>query len=483
MGLADMRASEFDYATSDAIGLSEAIRAGVLSPDEAVGEAFAAIDRANPLLNAVILRMEDEAREQLSRLPQDAPLRGVPTLLKDDCPSYAGAPMSFGCRAAVGNFSGTDHEIVSRYRAAGLVVVGKTNLPEFSCNVATEASLHGPALNPWNTERSIGGSSGGAAAAVAAGMVPTAYANDGAGSIRIPASCAGLFGFRPSRGRVPCGPVSTENWGGLVSHHALTRSVRDSALLLDLTDAPEQGALYAAPAKEGSYLAAAGSGPRRLRIGLVAQSGLQTQPEPEIAEALDEAAERLRGLGHTVMPATFAHDAGALKEALTTLIATYTAIEVDDVAAAFGKPADDDNFEPVNLGLAAFGRELAAIEVLRARNTANATARAFGRLFAEVDVIMSPVMPTLPLPLGTLDVRSADWRGFVDLLMDVTAFTHPANAAGIPAMSVPMAHGADGLPIGIQFIGPLGGEAALFALAGEIERNWPWADRRPPIRA
>lgn len=478
-----MHASEFDYTTSDAIGLSEAIRAGVLSPEEAVGEAFAAIDRANPRLNAVILRMEDEARQQLPQLPQDAPLRGVPTLLKDDCPSYAGAPMSYGCRAAVGNVSGTDHEIVSRYRAAGLVVVGKTNLPEFSCNVATEGSLHGPALNPWNTERSIGGSSGGAAAAVASGMVPTAYANDGAGSIRIPAACAGLFGFRPSRGRVPCGPVSSENWGGLVSHHALTRSVRDSAFLLDLTDAPEQGALYAAPAKEGSYLAAAGSGPRRLRVGLVAQSGLQTQPEPEIAKALDDAADRLRGLGHTIVPIAFAHDAGALKEALTTLIATYTAIEVDDVATAFGRPADDDNFEPVNLGLAAFGRELGATEALRARNTANATARAFGRLFAEVDVIMSPVMPTLPLPLGTLDVRSADWRGFVDRLMDVTAFTHPANAAGIPAMSVPMAQGADGLPIGIQFMGPLGGEELLFALAGEIERNWPWAGRRPPIRA
>ena len=235
-----MTSTSFDYTRTDAVGLGEAIRAKILSPHEVVHEAFAAIDRCNPELNAVIHKMRDQAEEQLKSLPE-GPLRGVPVLLKDDCPSYAGAAMSFGCRAAEGNISQRDHELVKRYKSAGLVVVGKTNLPEFSCNIATESSLHGPALNPWDVTHSIGGSSGGAAAAVAARMVPVAYGNDGAGSIRIPASCGGLFGLRPSRGRVPCGPVSTENWGGMVSHHVLTRSVRDSAMMLDLTDALEPG--------------------------------------------------------------------------------------------------------------------------------------------------------------------------------------------------------------------------------------------------
>jgi amidase len=478
-----MSASDFDYTTADAVGLARAISEGVLTPTEAVAEAFAAIRRVNPRLNAVILEMEDQAREQLRALPAQAPLRGVPILLKDDCPSYAGVEMSFGSRAARGNISSSDHEIVTRYRAAGLVMVGKTNLPEMSCNVATEPSLHGPALNPWNVERSVGGSSGGAAAAVASGMVPVAYGNDGAGSIRIPAACTGVFGLRPSRGRVACGPLSGENWGGLVSHHALTRSVRDSALLLDLTDAPEAGPLYAAPAKEAPFLSAVGRTPGRLRIGLVVASGLGLETQPEILEAMERAADRMRVLGHDVAPVALRHEPRLLAAALTKVIAAYTANEIDDIVEMTGSHADDANFEPVNLGFADYGRSLSGAEVLRARSEANMTARSFGRVFGECDVVMSPVMPCLPLPLGTLDVRAADWRKFASLLMDVTAFTHPVNAAGIPAMSVPMEQSADGLPIGVQFMAPYGDEALLLSLAGQIERALPWAERRPPIHA
>jgi len=478
-----MAATDFDYTRADAIGLAQAIAAGVISPAEAVQEAFSAIHRVNPGLNAVISEMQDAAAAQLGALPDTAPLRGVPVLLKDDCPAYAGAPMSFGCRAAAGNVSTADHEIVTRYRAAGLVVIGKSNLPELSCNVATEPSLHGPALNPWNPERSVGGSSGGAAAAVASRMVPLAYANDGAGSLRIPAACTGLFGLRPSRGRVPCGPVTSENWGGLVSHHVLTRSVRDSALMLDLTSAPEPGALYAAPSPAGRFLEAAGTPPRRLRIGLMPEGGLEVSTDPEVAAALDDAALLLRELGHTVEPARPDYDAPGLADALTKLIAAYVSLELDDIAAAFGKPQDRDNFEPVNLALAEYGRSLSGPEVLAARNTASATARSFGRLFAGCDLLLTPVMPGLPVPLGTLDVRSDDWRGFVARLMGVTVFTHPANAAGIPAMSVPLAWSAGGLPIGVQFMAPYGDEMTLLALAAQLERARPWADRLPPVHA
>lgn len=478
-----MSFTDSDYLQADATGLAAAIRAGRLSPAESVEHAFAAIDRVNPALNAVILTMRAEAEAQLRQLPEHAPLRGVPVLLKDDCPTYAGTPMSFGCRAARGHVPAHDHEIVRRYRAAGMVIVGKTNLPEFSGNIATSPTLHGPTLNPWDAERSIGGSSGGAAAAVAARMTPLAYGNDGAGSIRIPASCGGLFGLRASRGRTPCGPVSTENWGGLVSHHALTRSVRDSALLLDLTDAPEPGSLYAAPAKSGPYVLAAARDPRPLRIGLITQAGLDVQLDDAVATALAQTAELCGKLGHRVQASAFPLDASAFADAYVRIIAAYTALEVDAIAADTGRPADADGFEPVNLGLAEFGRALSAPALLAARNTVNSVARSLARVFADVDVLLTPVLPTLPPPLSALDVRGPDWRAFADAFMRGTVYTRPANAAGIPAMSVPLFQSPTGLPIGMQFMAPYGDETTLFELAGQLERALPWGDRLPPVHA
>ncbi|WP_273793178.1 amidase [Brucella anthropi] len=477
-----MTSTSFDYTRTDAIGLGEAIRAKILSPREAVQEAFAAIDRCNPELNAVILEMRNQAEEQLKTLPEGA-LSGVPVLLKDDCPSYDGAAMSFGCRAAEGNMSQRDHELVKRYKAAGLVVVGKTNLPEFSCNIATESSLHGPALNPWDVKRSIGGSSGGAAAAVAARMIPMAYGNDGAGSIRIPASCGGLFGLRPSRGRVPCGPVSTENWGGMVSHHVLTRSVRDSAMMLDLTDALEPGSLYAAPAKTDLFVNSAKTIPRKLRIGVWQEPVFSEHLDDQAVAALEATIALCERLGHTVVLVQPDFDGEQLADAVQKLIAVYTAIEVSDVAATTGKPANDLYFEPSNLGLAAYGDGLSATDVIRARLIANSTARSFGRLFEQCDVVLSPVMPVASFPLGMLDVRSPDWEDFVRQFLQLTTFTHPVNAAGLPAMSVPLHETSDGFPVGSQFIAPYGAENLLFELAGQLEAMCPWSDRLPAIHA
>ncbi|MCO4318913.1 amidase [Phyllobacterium sp. 21LDTY02-6] len=477
-----MASTSFDYTQSDAVGLGEAIRNRILSPQEAVQEAFAAIERCNPQLNAVIYEMREQADEQLKTLPE-GPLSGVPVLLKDDCPSYAGAAMSFGCRAAQSNISQHDHELVKRYKSAGLVVVGKTNLPEFSCNIATESSLHGPALNPWDVKRSIGGSSGGAAAAVAARMVPVAYGNDGAGSIRIPSSCGGLFGLRPSRGRVPCGPVSTENWGGMVSHHVLTRSVRDSAAMLDLTDTLEPGALYAAPAKKSLFVDSVKTTPRELRIGVWRRSDLREDLDEQSVAALEETIRLCEQLGHIIVPATPDFDGIELANAMQKLIAVYTAIEVADVAATTRKPANDLYFEPSNLGLAAFGEGLSATEVIQARLTANSTARSFGRLFEGCDVVLSPVMPVASFPLGMLDARAPDWEDFVQQFLTLTTFTHPINAAGLPAMSVPLYETPDGFPVGSQFIASYGGENLLFELAGQLEAMCPWSDRLPAIHA
>lgn len=472
--------SNFSYVSSDAIGLARAISAGVLSPAEAVSEARNAIAALNPELNAVIALTDELADRQLNALPS-GPLSGVPVLLKDDCPSYAGAPMSFGSRAARGNVSERNHEIVNRYLANGLVILGKTNLPEFSCNVATEPSLSGRTRNPWHPERSVGGSSGGAAAAVAARMVPIAYANDGAGSIRIPASFTGLFGLRPSRGRTPTGPVSAENWGGLVSHHVLTRSVRDSALMLDLTSGLEPGAMYAAPTPKTSFLEAAAAAPGPMRIGVLDTYPLGVTIDPEVARAFSETEMLMKKLGHELIPIRPDFDAEALAGALADIVAVYTAMEVADVAEQFGVPATEDYFEPANLALKAYGESLSATTILRARNRLSATARSFGRLFENCDVLMTPTVPELPPLTGRPDARSSSREAFIADFLSLSAFCHPANAAGNPAMSVPLHTSNDGLPIGIQVVGPYGGEAVLFSLAGQLEAASPWQERLPPV--
>ncbi|MEF9962960.1 MAG: amidase [Comamonas sp.] len=478
-----MSFSATDYRHADATALAQAIRAGALTPQAAVDHAFAAIERCNPQLNAVILTMREQAQAQLRQLPANAPLRGVPVLLKDDCPSYAGAAMSYGSRAALGNVSTTDHTLVRRYQQAGMVIVGKTNLPEFSANVATAPSLHGRTLNPWSAAHNVGGSSGGSAAAVAARMVPVAYGNDGAGSIRIPAACTGLFGLRPSRGRVACGPVSSENWGGLVSHHVLTRSVRDSALMLDLTDALEPGSIYAAPAKTEDFSQALLRPPGRLRIGVMQDAGTGQALDSDILQRLQDSRRLLQELGHETEDARWNFSHGDLATAFSRIIAAYTALEVDDLVRSTGKPATAEFFEPVNLGLAEQGRRLGAVELLAARNSCNSIARRLGEMFGRYDLLLCPVMPTLPQGLQALDVRQPDPQHFMQEFMDATVFTRPANAAGVPAMSVPLWQSASGLPIGMQFMAPYGAESRLLQLAAQLEQALPWAQRLPPVHA
>lgn len=478
-----MSFSATDYRLADATALAQAIRAGALTPQAAVDHAFDAIERCNPQLNAVILTMREQAEEQLRQLPADAPLRGVPVLLKDDCPSYAGAAMSYGSRAALGNISTTDHTLVRRYQQAGMVIVGKTNLPEFSANVATAPSLHGRTLNPWSAAHNVGGSSGGSAAAVAARMVPLAYGNDGAGSIRIPAACTGLFGLRPSRGRVACGPVSSENWGGLVSHHVLTRSVRDSALMLDLSDALEPGSLYAAPAKTEDFSQALLRPPGRLRIGVLQDVGTGQVLDSSILQGLQDTSRLLQELGHVTEEAQWNFSHADLAAAFSRIIAAYNALEVDDLVRSTGRPATAEFFEPVNLGLAEQGRRLGAVELLAARNTCNSIARRLGEMFGRYDLLLCPVMPTLPQDLQALDVRQPDAQHFMQEFMDATVFTRPANAAGVPAMSVPLWQSASGLPMGMQFIAPYGAESRLLQLAAQLERALPWDQRLPPVHA
>lgn len=477
-----------DYADLDAIDLALAIRRGDLGAREAVAASFAAMDKVNPAVNAIILRMEAEAEQQLADLAKRPdrdrlPLAGVPVLLKDDCPFYAGTPHQLGSRLAVGLKVDIDSEIVRRYKQAGLIIVGKTNLPELSCNVATEPVLNGITRNPWNTDRGVGGSGGGAAAAVAARIVPLAYGNDGAGSIRIPASSTGLFGLRPSRGRTPCGPEYSELWSGLVIEHGMSRSVRDSALLLDLTDGPEPGAVYAAPAKTGPYLAAAGSDPRPLKIALMPTPFLDVTVAADCSAALNDAAELCRKLGHQVIEARPEIDGARLSDHFKKYIAAHMAEEVFGLAEYMGRPVDPDHVERANIGLARWGRTLSASDVLQARGAFAEASRSFGRFFLEYDLILSPTMPAPPLVHGSLDANQDDFHLFIDKVMAHAAFTHPANAAGLPAMSVPLFWSGENLPIGVQFMAPYGDEATLFQLAGQLERARSWHDRKPGICA
>lgn len=476
-----------DYATADAVALAGRIRAGEITPDEAVAAAFAAIDRVNPALNAVILRMEAEARVQLAALDRvdraTAPLWGVPVLLKDDCQSYAGVPSANASRLAAGFTRDYDTEIMARYRRAGLIVVGKTNLPEYGSNATTEPVANGPTHNPWKHGYSVGGSSGGSAAAVAAGMAPIGYANDGAGSIRCPASSTGTFGLKPSRARTPAGPVSWDLWGGLVSEHVITRSVRDSALMLDLTDGPDIGAPYFAPPKQRPWIDEVTTGPGRLRIAVCLTPPVDAAVTADARDAVARMARLLEQMGHEIVEAVPAYDGEAVARAVKLMLCAYDAAQVDDLSALTGRPVSRETVEGCILAAAERGRAIPAPALLDARGRMGAEARRFCRFFTGYDLLMTPTLPQAPMAHGFLDCDGLDLDTYLDRVMGHLGFTHIANVTGQPAMSVPGGFSADGLPVGVQFIARPGDEATLFRLAGRIEEAAPWAHLRPPVHA
>ncbi|NNL86809.1 MAG: amidase [Myxococcales bacterium] len=470
----------------DCVATAARIREGSCSAAEAVDAAVARIRAGNPSLNAVITPLFDRAAEQLAS-PRDAPFYGVPFLLKDLGLQMAGTPYFAGNRAlrdADHRSTGTSVS-VARLRRAGFVILGKTNTPELGTQPTTEPLATGATRNPYDRTRSSGGSSGGSAAAVAARFVPAAHASDGGGSIRIPASCCGLVGLKPSRGRITQAPFAGEAWAGCATDGVVTRSVRDSAALLDILAGPEPGDPYSAPPPACSFAEAIRRPPDPLRVALAwerPREGVAVDPTCRRAVELTGAA--LEALGHHVewsRPAVW--DEEAIHQRFSEIVAICTAKDLDELEIRLGRPLAREDVEPMNWEIAARGRAAGSTRYPVCLDAMHAFARQFAGFFADApgwDVLVTPTLPELPPILGSFAAGAGDpLRGY-RRAASMVAYTAPVNVAGLPAISLPLHASENGLPVGVQFVAPYGLEARLLALAAQLEAAWPWADRRPP---
>ena len=445
--------------------------------------------------------MYDRARATIASGTPAGPFGGVPFLLKDLLAMYAGVPTSSGNRLLRDIPARDDSEIVRRYRDAGLVILGKTNTPEFGLVPYTESEALGIARNPWDHARTPGGSSGGSAAAVAARMVPMAGGGDGGGSIRIPASCCGVFGFKPSRGSTPTGPTFGEFWRGFVVEHVITRSVRDSAAMLDAIGGADAGAPYVAPPRERPLLREVDTEPGRLRIAFSATPFLGREVHDDCRRALDDAVRLLVELGHEVTEATPELDGEAFAVAFVTVVAAEARADIEMTAALAGRAPHRDDFEPATWGLGLLGKATSASAYAMAVRSMQMSARSVGRFLETHDVVLTPTLASPPPLIGALQPSTAELRlmktiarlhagwllGALDVVKPLAAktlafipYTPVFNVTGQPAMSVPLYWNDAGLPIGVHFAARLGADAQLFRLAAQLERARPWFHRAPP---
>ncbi|MFM1987312.1 MAG: hypothetical protein RJA99_269 [Pseudomonadota bacterium] len=466
-----------DYDSHDAIGLAELIRRREVSATEVLQAAIGRVERLNPSLNAVVHTCFDEALATAAG-PLKGPLAGVPFMFKDLGVQVRGQRLTNGSRFWKDQVCGKDSTIVQRYRAAGVVTMGITSTAEYGLSCDTTPDLQGPTINPWDATRMPGGSSGGAAVAVASGMLPAAHATDGGGSIRIPSSCNGVFGLKPGRGRNPIGPDVGEGWNGLSVQHVITRTVRDSAAFLDATHGPEPGDPYAAPAFEGSYLEALGRPGPRLRVAFQQVDHFGRPMHPVTAAAVREAATLLAELGHRIEEARPAFDAEALKDDMFTIVGCNLLQALHQRARVLGRAPTPDDVERVTWLWAERCRARSGQDMVRAIGTLHATARAVGRFFEHHDVLLTPTCATPPLPARTVDMRLEDLDDYYERLYANNTFTTVCNCTGVPAASVPLCR-HEGLPIGVQIAAPLGHELRLLQLAAELEQVRPWAHLRP----
>jgi amidase len=494
-----------EYEQFDALALAELVRRGEVSPRELVLAAIERIDARNPQLNAVIHTLYEDALAAAAGPPGTGPFAGVPFLLKDLVSWYAGAPVRSGSRILEGFVAPHDSELVRRYRRSGVIILGKTNTPEFGLTPFTEPELFGPTRNPWDPTRTPGGSSGGSAAAVASGMVPIAGGGDGGGSIRIPASCCGIFGIKPTRGRNPTGPIEGELWDGAVVEHVLTRSVRDSAAMLDAVAGEEPGSPYVTAAPARPFLDEVGADPGRLRIVFTDRPLLGDTMHADCRTALNETVALLESLGHTLVEASPPLDRDEFLHAFLLMVCGQADADLGDAEASTGKKASPENVEISTWALALLGRSYSAAAMARARRVLERTTRAVGRWFDgyDVDVLLTPTLTAPPFEIGALQPPAHELAalrvlgraraggvlrlaGALDKaakrVFDWIACPPLFNITGQPAMSVPLAWNAAGLPIGMHFAGRFGDEATLFRLASQLEEARPWFAKRPPSR-
>jgi amidase/6-aminohexanoate-cyclic-dimer hydrolase len=470
-----------EYANFDAVGLAELVRKKEVSAGELLAEAIARTAKVDPDINAVVVKHVDHAERQIDKgLPQ-GPFTGVPFLLKD-LDLLEGTRTTFGAslyRNEVADHSGT---LAARFLKTGVTIFGKSASPEFGLLPTTESRLHGPTRNPWNPAHSSGGSSGGAASAVAARILPVAHASDGGGSIRIPASACGVFGLKPTRARNPLGPDRGQGWGGFSCGHVVSISVRDSAVMLDAVCGPEMTSPYQAPPPERPYADEIKREPGRLRIAFTDKSPYGEAIDPEIAAAVRDVAALLGRLGHhveeraPVLPA----DPAAV---MATIVGANTALSVRMAEQRFGRAMTDNDFEILTLAMAHNAQQTNAADYVAAELAAFQISRTLAEFLATCDVFLSPTLCTPPVRLGELNSMSQDLSQIAPTLRRYMPGTAMFNMSGQPAMSVPLAWNRAGLPLGMMFAGRFGDEATLLRLAAQLEQERPWRTKRPPICA
>jgi amidase len=467
-------------ATLDATAQADLVRRGEVTALELVEWAIERIERLNPALNAVVTPMFEHARDA-ARSVSSGPFAGVPYLVKDLITEIDGVPFSEGSVFLRGNVSGYTSELVTRLRSAGMVILGRTNTPEFGMVPTCEPVLHGATRNPWDLSRSTSGSSGGSAAAVASGMVEMAHGNDAGGSIRFPASACGLFGLKPTRARTPLGPEYGDAIGGWAVEHAITMSVRDSAALLDATAGPAPGDPYPAPPQARPFAAEVGADPGRLRIAFSPRTPGGEPGHPDCVAALDDAVALCASLGHELVEADLPGLDDRVGAAIGTVINSAVAWIVAYWARHLGREPGPGELEPLTVAFRDAGRRVGAAEYLMAIEELQRFSRTVAGFLTGVDMWLTPTMSEPPAPLG--EITATPEQPLRAIERGARTVRYPAvvaNITGNPAMSVPLWWNADGLPIGVHFLGRFGDEATLFRLAAQLEAARPWARRRPP---
>jgi amidase len=493
-----------EYGRYDALGLAELVKRGDVNPTELLDEALARNSLVNPKINAVVHLMEARAREAIAAGLPDGPFRGVPFLIKDLMTAFAGEPMRCGSRLFRDYVPAADEELTRRYRAAGLVIFGKTNTPELGVTNVTEPELFGATRNPWNLDRTPSGSSGGSAAAVAAHIAPAANANDGGGSIRTPASNCGLVGLKPSRGRNPTGPQAPDVWWGFIGEHVVTRTVRDSAALLDATagDYPQQLMKLAPP--ERPFLEETSREPGRLRVAFSYDPGLAPSLHADNRRGLEATTAVLDRLGHEIVEVHLPLPPESFVESYAALISADVAATLRMAAQLVGREATSDDVELPTWILAKMGEAQSAADVASALWTMQAFSRQWLGWSSAFDVLLTPTVGVPPMPIGAYRLSTMQRQGLKLLtalpasallsqrakvteafapVFEASPYTMVANVTGQPSLSLPLHWTEDGLPMGMLFTARIGDEATLFRLAAQLEQAMPWRDRVAPHAA
>ena len=471
---------DLEYFSHDALGLAELVRTKQISSSELLDVAIGLTEKLDPKLNAVPIKHFELARENLKNQIDSGIFNGVPFLLKDLNNYLKGTVTSGGSRVLENITSDHTSELVKRTLDSGLNIFGKTNSPELGLTVTTEPVLYGPTRNPWDLDRSSGGSSGGASSAVAAGIIPMAQASDGGGSIRIPASCCGLFGLKPTRARTPLGPVSLEGWGGQSIFHCVSVSVRDSAALLDVTSGHEKGAPYRSAHQEKSFLEQINIDPGNLKIGYLEDSSILV--DQEVKEVMNSTIDLCQKLGHSVESTKINFSSEEISLAIITIISSNVAYAVKSQSDLTGREVSNEFFENVTLQMAENGNNFSASDYVNAIKINHRLGQELEKMFDYYDVLLSPVLASPPVKIGTIDMNTNDMKTYVERLTKYSPFTGVFNQSGQPSMSVPLFRTKNNLPVGSMFSASFGNENLLFSLAGQLEQAQPWAESLNDMR-